>query len=111
MFPLTAVARAVRGRGLAAWRALPGCESPQPDPYTAAFVDSLFTSIKPRQRLRWAVIEDLAQIYFSVYSYGGLSRFAPPLIALIAYDANAGTSSIFGVCGASSRSWRSASGS
>jgi len=49
--------RALDTDSSAAWRALPGCESPQPDPYTADFVDSLFTTVTPRQRLRWADVE------------------------------------------------------
>ena len=49
--------RALDTDSSAAWRALPGCESPHPDPYTAAFVDSLFTTVTPRQRLRWADVE------------------------------------------------------
>ena len=49
--------RALDTDSSAAWRALPGCESPQPDPYTPAFVDSLFTTLTPRQRLRWADVE------------------------------------------------------
>ena len=49
--------RALDTDSSAAWRALPGCESPPPDPYTAEYVDSLFTSITRRQRLRWADVE------------------------------------------------------
>ena len=49
--------RALDTDSSAAWRSLPGCESPPPDPYTPAFVDSLFTTVTPRQRLRWADVE------------------------------------------------------